>query len=247
MTTAAPTKSQPHIADEKPLAEYRSIAPLAVIAVGLGIASALILTSPLLAPVPVAGIVVAIAALRSIRASAEQLAGRPAAIVGLCLSVFFLGLGLTRHVARQGVLEQKAIQMADVFIRLLQEGKTREAHQFRLAPSVRITAPEAIAEHYEKNAEAASELQSFIGSTGVRNLISRGRDGDVRFDSVSSATRDGKNDMLVLKYSYVPSAERPSDRQTLWVHINRKYDESTKRHEWEVGGISDRPPIGSSE
>jgi hypothetical protein len=31
----------------------------------------------------------------------------------------------------------------------------------------------------------------------------------------------------------------------LWVHINRKYDESTKRHEWELGGIQTTPPMGT--
>jgi len=245
MSTTAPMKPQPHLSDEKPLAEYRSVAPLAVLAVFLGIASAVILTTPLLAPVPVAGIVVGIAALRSIRASGEQLAGRSVAIAGLCLATFFLGFGLSRHLARQTTLEQRALEMTNVFLRLLQEGRTREAHQFRLSPSVRLTAPEAIAEHYSKNAEAASELQSFIGSTGVKSLIARGHDADVQFVGVSSATRDGKTDMLVLKYSYVPSSLKSSERQFFWVHINRKFDESTKRHEWEVGGIQDRPPQGT--
>src|SRR5262245_55533638 len=114
MTTATPTQSQPHLPDEKPLAEYRSVAPLAVLAVGLGIASSLILTTPLLAPLAVAGIVVGIAASRSIRASGDQLAGRSVAVAGLCLATFFLGIGLTRHLARQSVLEQKGREMADV-------------------------------------------------------------------------------------------------------------------------------------
>ena len=58
--------------------------------------------------------------------------------------------------------------MADVFLRLLQDGKTQEAHQFRLSPSLRITAPEAIAEHYEKNVEAAKELQTFVLRPALR-------------------------------------------------------------------------------
>src|SRR5436190_1666991 len=173
----ASTASPPHslLPDEQPLAQYRSIAPLAVVALVLGIASALILTTPLLAPLPVAGIVAAIAALRAIGASGGQLAGRSVAIAGLSLATFFLGFGLSRHLARQAVLEQRAHEMADVFLELLQEGKSKEAHQFRQSPSVRISAPAAIAEHYEKNAEAAKELQGFVASEGVRGLIARGR------------------------------------------------------------------------
>jgi hypothetical protein len=244
MSASTATKSQSLWPDEQPLEQYRSIAPLAIVTVGLGVASALILTTPLLAPLPVAAIVAGIAALRSIQSSGGQLAGRAPAIAGLCLATFFLGFGLSRHLARQSALEQRGREMADVFLRLLQEGKSQEAHQFRLSPSLRITAPEAIAEHYEKNVEAAKELQTFASSTGIKDLIVRGREADVQFVGVSSASRDGQTDMLVLKYSYVPAGEQ-AERQFLWLHINRKYDESTKRHEWEIGGIQNTPPMGS--
>jgi hypothetical protein len=247
MTAPTVSPPQPHLSDEQPVAQYRSIAPLAVVSVGLGIASALILTTPLLAPLPVAGMVVAIAALRSISASGGQLAGRAMAIGGLCLATFFLGFGLSRHLARQAILEQRAHEMADVFLSLLQEGRSKEAHQFRQSPSVRITAPEAIAEHYEKNAEAAKELQGFVTSEGVKELIARGRDVNLQFESVTSATRDGQTDTLLLKYTYQPSTAAAGERKPLWVHINRKWDESTKRHEWEVGGVQTMPPMGAEQ
>jgi len=244
---AITTPSQPaKLNEEQPLVPYRSVAPLAIVAVVLGVASALILTTPLLAPLPVAGIVVGIAALRSIAAARGQLAGRVVAIAGLCLATFFLGFGLSRHLARQSELEKVARGMADVFLKLLVEGKPREAHQFRLTPSSRITAPEAIAEHYDKNTEAAGELKTFVGSGVIRDLIELGQDAAVQFEGVSSATRDGKTDILVLRYSCAPM-QAGGPRQSLWLHINRKYDESTKRHEWEIGGIQNTPPVGSGE
>ncbi len=243
---SAPPLTTPHslLPDEQPVAHYRSIAPLAVVTLVLGFASALVLTTPLLAPIPVAAIVAGIAALRAIRASGGQLAGRVPAIAGLCLAIFFLSLGLSRHVARQSALEQRAREMADVFFRLLQDGHAQEAHQFRLSPVLRITAPGALAEHYEKNVDAAKELQSFVSSTGIKDVISRGRDADLQFDSVATSARDTNSDMLILKYSYLP-AGGSADRQFLWLHINRKYDESTKRHEWEIGGIQTTPPTGT--
>jgi hypothetical protein len=243
---SAPPLTTPHslLPDEQPVAHYRAIAPLAVVTLVLGFASALILTTPLLVPIPVAAIVAGIAALRAIRTSGGQLAGRIPAIAGLCLAMFFLSLGLSRHLARQSALEQRAREMADVFFRLLQEGRTQEAHQFRLSPALRITAPAALVEHYEKNVDAAKELQTFVSSTGIKDLISRGPDADVQFDSVTSSIRDTSSDMLVLKYSYLP-AGNSSGRQFLWLHINRKYDESTKRHEWEIGGIQTTPPTGT--
>jgi hypothetical protein len=244
--STAPSKSPPVLRpDEQPMAPYRSIAPLAIVAAVLGIASALVLTTPLLAPLPVAAIVASIAALRTIAGSRGELAGRVPAIAGLCLATFFLGLGLSRHLSRQSMLEQRAREMADVFMGLLQDGKSREAHQFRQTPSARITSPEAMAEHYEKNKEAAQDLQTFTSSTGIKDLIVRGRQADLKFDSVSSASRDGQSDMLVLKYSYLPAGAAESGRQYLWLHINRKYDESSKRPQWEIGGIQNTPPVGS--
>jgi hypothetical protein len=233
-------------ADEKPVAEYHSIAPLAIGSVGLGIAAALILTTPLLAPIPIGGIVVAVAALLSIRRSSGALIGAPLAIAGLVLSTFFLGWGLAQHLGRQTILEQRAREMADVFLDLLQQGRLREAHQFRQSPALRITAPEALAEHYEKNKEAASELQSFSLSTGVRDLVTHGKAADVRFEAVSSATHDGPTDTLILRYSYAPTSDA-SERKPLWVHITRRYDDGSKRHQWEVGGIQDTLPYGVTE
>jgi hypothetical protein len=242
VSTASPP--QPHLPDEQPVNQYRSVAPLAIVAVGVGLASALILVSPLLAPIPVAGIVAAVAALRSIGASQGQLVGRAPAIVGLSLATFFLALGLARHLSRQSVLEQRARETSDVFIGLLQEGKTKEAHQFRQSASLRITAPEAIAEHYEKNADAAKELQSFVSTSPVRDLIGRGKQADVQFEQIVSATRDSQADTLVLKYSFVPAGGGADLRKPMWVHINRRYDDGTKRHQWDVSGVSDAPPPG---
>jgi len=243
MSVSTVNTPQPLRSDEQPLAGYRTIAPLALVAVGLGIASALILTTPLLAPLPVAGIVVAVMALRAIRLAEGQLAGQGAAIAGLCLATFFLGLGMSQHLARQTVLEQRGREMGDLFVRLLQEGKSKEAHQFRQPPSARITAPEALAEHYEKNPEAAKDLQGFIVTPGVKDLIVRGRESDVRFEETSSTVRDGQSDMLVLKYSYRPAGSE-AQWQGLWVHINRRFDESTKRPQWEVSGVTTTPPPG---
>ena len=66
----------------------------------------------------------------------------------------------------------------------------------------------------------------------------------MQFVGVATAVRDTNSDMLILKYSYVPVGDS-SNRQFLWLHINRKYDESTKRHEWEIGGIQNTPPMGT--
>ena len=59
--------------DELTVAQYRTISWPAVIAVILGLASAVALVSPIFSPVAVAAVVVAILALRQIAASEGQL------------------------------------------------------------------------------------------------------------------------------------------------------------------------------
>ena len=82
-------------------------------------------------------------------------------------------------------------------------------------------------------------------SAVVKDLMRRGKEADVQFENLHSATRDGHSDMLVLKYSYVP--EPNGERQPLWIYINRRYDDGSKRFQWDVGGIQNTPPFGSSE
>ena len=238
--TAPPTiADQPLRPDEKPLAEYRSVSTLAVAAAILGVVSAVILVNPLLAPLPVAALIAALVALRAIANSGGQLVGRIPALVGLCLATFFLGWGFTAHLARQSLLETRAKQAADGWLKLLQDGKVEQAHQFRLSPAARLSSSEALAEHYKSNKEAAEDLQVFKTGSGVRDLMTFGADSEVQFEGLASAVKDGYTDILILKYSYA----RPSgERQPMWVHVSRRHDETTKRPEWEVSGLSTTPP-----
>jgi len=228
--------------DERPLAEYRSVSGMAVAAAGLGIVSAIVLLNPLLAPVPIAALACAIAALYTIANSGGQLVGRIPAVIGLCLATFFLGWGFTAHLARQSFLERRAKEAADGWLDLLQNGKAEQAHQFRQSAASRHSSPEALAQHYKNNPEAAEDLKAFMSSPGVRDLMTFGADADVRFEGLASALHEGFTDMLTLRYSY---ARLAGERQPIWVHLSRRYDETTKRPEWQISGLSTTPPQNS--
>jgi hypothetical protein len=242
VTATSTTTDRPLRPDEKPLAEYRSVSGIAVAAAILGLASPLVLLNPLLAPVPIAAFIAAAVALRTIGASGGQLVGRIPALVGLCLATFFLGWGFTAHLQRQSLLEQRAKEAADGWLELLQNGKAEQAHQFRLSPAARLSSPEALADHYNSNKEAAEDLKSFRSSPGVRDLMTFGVDADVQFEGLASTLRDGFSDIIVLKYSYARPA---GERQPIWVHATRRYDETTKRPQWEIGGLNTTPPQGA--
>jgi hypothetical protein len=239
----SPKSLQP---DEQPLVEYQSVSRAAVVALVLGLASAIILATPLLVPVAVAAVITAAIALRAISLSDGQLAGRWAALTGLCLAMLFLGWGFAQHVSRQSTLVGRARQTADVWIDLVQAGKLKEALQFRQPVASRLTTPEALAEHYEKNAEAAQELKGFTTNQGVKDLSSLGQKANVRYEGLTSAVSEGFSDRLVLRYSYdKPGAS--GVRQPLFMHINRRTNETTKMAEWEIVATDVNPPPGTEK
>jgi len=225
--------------DEQPLAEYRSVSRMAVLAAVLGVVSAVALTTPLLAPVPLAAIVIAAIALRSIAVSNDQLTGRAAATFGLCLATLFLGWSLARHFGRQAEIERQSRLVVDAWFNLVCNGKLREALQFRHPPASRIAAPQALVEHYEKDPEAVRELQQFASQTLVKELLSQGDRADIRFEAMVQADREGFSDRLILRYSY----HKPDgNRQPVWAHLYRRSDETTQGTDWELLTADINPP-----
>jgi hypothetical protein len=228
--------------DEQPLAQYHSVSRMAVVAAGLGLASAVTLASPLLAPLAVAAVITGGLALRAIAASGGQLAGRAIATFGICLASLFLGWGITRDFSRQATLESHARHLAETWLELIHVGKLKEALQFRRPPTSRLSSPEALAEYYEKDAQAVKDLQQFASQPMVKDLLAQGSRADIRYEGIVSATREGFNDRLILKYSYQKPAEQ-GERQPVWIHLSRRVDVSTKNPEWELLTGDTNPPL----
>lgn len=237
-TLASPSHLRP---DEKSLAEYRSVSRMAVAAACLGIASAVVLLTPLLVPVAVAAILIAVLALRAIAASGGQLVGRLPAMAGLSLAVLFLSWGTSRHLSRQAALETAARQVVAGWLRLIQEGQLEQAHQLRQAPERRLSSPEALQESYKKNPDAAKELQGFTSQNGVKALIAAGPSARLEYGGLTSAQHDGFSDQLQLKFTLERSPEQGGPLP-LWINIARRHNDQTRRAHWEPQSIDTNPP-----
>ena len=79
------------------LTSYQAVSKSAVIALLLGLLSAVALAAPTFLFVPVMGIVFGLVALLNLRRYPEELTGKPLAVVGLGLSVVLLTSGLSWH------------------------------------------------------------------------------------------------------------------------------------------------------
>jgi hypothetical protein len=126
MSTSAHRDSLPEHPD-RDLIDYRPISGWAMAALLLGLAAGLALVHPLLLCVPIAGIAVAMIALRRIERSPVKLLGRKAALVGLAFSVIYGVAAPVRLKSRDHWLSTRAERLADEFLDDVRSGKTDEA------------------------------------------------------------------------------------------------------------------------
>lgn len=107
--------------------KYSQLAPLAVIALLLGMASVLALIGPLFFLVPAAAVGVALLALGKIRQSDGALSGAALARVGLALATICLVASLVRGEVRDRMLQEQAGATAERWLQLMTAGDVVDA------------------------------------------------------------------------------------------------------------------------
>ncbi len=160
----------------EPVAEdkYRQLAPIAVIALLLGLASLLALIGPLFFLVPVAAIGIALLALGKIRHSDGALAGAGLARTGMALATVCLVAALVRGEVRDRLLKEQASAAARRWLELMTAGDVRDARALltgdgasTLVPRPEPGAPPTPTEDLERMARERLEqdplVRDFVG------------------------------------------------------------------------------------
>src|SRR5262249_22476827 len=106
--------------------EYRSVDPWAVTAALLGVASVLALVHPMLWLIPPVGFLAALLALGSLKRNPEH-AGRPAALVGLGLSVLFGVTPIAQTISSTLLLSRQSQPIAEEFFGYLRQQSPEKA------------------------------------------------------------------------------------------------------------------------
>lgn len=218
--TAASTLPPTLNSQEQGLAQYRSISKLSLAALGLGLASALVLVSPLLAAVPFLALAVAVLSLRGIRSSGGQVVGRVPAIAGLCLATFFLGWGISARFSRAWTLESNSRQLAEAWLQMIATGDLEQADQLRKPTQNRMRSAESRQEFYRRNPDALADLSKFFAAPVLRDFIAQGEHVKVRFDSVAGTERSALFDRLILRYTF-GDAQDGSEPRSIWITVKR--------------------------
>jgi hypothetical protein len=221
--------------EEEQLVRYRAVNKLAIVAMLLGLASVLTLVHPLLMLVPLAGVVCAIVALRSIRANPDTSTGTSAAVTGLVLSLFFLGWGVGWSATRPARINQQAEQLANDWLELLQRGHFYAAHQLRMSTSVRAPLTGRLDDYYRSQPpELLRNFNDFAKSPVIEALVKAGPKHPPVFHGVAETERDGKAELIRLRYQ-LPA----SDGVPVWSLLVTVRREATDRGaNWQIGDIS---------
>jgi hypothetical protein len=218
--------------------EYRSVSPLAVMALLAGVASAAALAHPLLAVVPLVAIVLAILALRAVAATPRQVAGNGLAVVGLCLATLFLGWGLASHFYHQATIRRQAREFADDWLTILATGDAQRAHQLHVAQEYRLDPQSQMNAVYETNQEAETNLTAFYYNPALKRFRAEGRSVHYRFVEVTLQSRDSLADEVVLKYELLVTP----DPVPFWITVRRTFKNHLRSADWEIYSVNAESP-----
>jgi len=109
------------------LPDYRPVSPLAVAALAAGVASCLVLFTPLAAMLPLVAIALAVVALAEIRRSQGHTVGRWPALGGLALAVGFVAQAFAATLVEGMVAKQRATATAVSWVNAIREERLDDA------------------------------------------------------------------------------------------------------------------------
>jgi hypothetical protein len=222
--------------------EYPRVSRAAVLALLLGLASAAALASPVLWFLPLVGIAVAIAALKSIDRDSGGVLGRRTAVIGLVLSLVFITWAPCRYFVRNELLYRQAREHSAYFLDLILKGKLHEAHQLTLDKRDRQAPNANLNEYYSEQVEMAESFKSFCSQQPLDEIIALGDKGRVRFvgrrDIVVGRMLGQTIDIVTQEFAI--DYEQGGQSQTLpvLIEIARTRFRGTGEAQWSIQGVN---------
>jgi hypothetical protein len=226
--------------DDEVLARYTTVSRSALLAVFLGLASSLMLVSPILVLVPLFAIGAAVVALQQIAGSSGQVTGRWLATIGLCLATLFLGWGFSRQWTRQNKVVGDAQQLVEGWLKLVREGQLQKADQLMRLPRERISSEAALADYYKADKEAGQNLNGLFAAEPLKSFLAMGKGGAYRLIGTSSSHR-GFTDEVIFEYAYGEELGTASEKN-MWVWVSREVDAQSQIAGWRIIRADHLPP-----
>jgi hypothetical protein len=171
-----------------PEQEYRSIEPLAVIALLLGLFSPLAFIGPLLWLVPPLGIAASLLALGRLGRDGSR-SGRSIALFGLGLSIAFGIAPAAQTASAFFLLREQPREVADAYLEFLRTDHPEKALMLRGVPDVREM--DESWSVFQNDPSARHDLERFVHMPLVRTMLALGDKADIRFFSFNGVAING--------------------------------------------------------
>lgn len=241
--TEIETLSPPAVSDgPMPIKEYRALSVWAMVALGLGLLSAVTLVSPLLGFVPLVAMVVGGLALRQIGLDSDRLSGRWMAVVPFILAPLFLGWGFSREFSRRERFFSHAHQFADEWLSILNRNEPYFAHQLRMTARDRLDPHMNFEVAYQRDEKATEAFNMFRESSPIREILAAAPDMKFQFEEFLEHQHTGIVDSVTMQYAM----ESPTTGKTrIWITVQRTFSNYIGRADWNISEISAQKPRGS--
>lgn len=234
------TSDQPHVSslDETALASYQGVSIMAVLALLLGMASALALVHPFLWVVPPVAVVLSILAIRAIDAPDSNLTGRRLAIAGLALALLFGLWAPSRVLTRQWQLYRQARAFADDWLELIRQGELQAAHQLTLPHIERQKPGVSLEKIYSESDEAKNRYQNFFGDKPAKTIAALGDEATYEYAGGNGVARETFSEHVALSYR-VRHAENGREREFPIRVVLDRQEGKEGRFYWLVRAVND--------
>ena len=230
--------SSPPVSSE--LTSYRSINPWAIAALLGGVASPLALVNELLIAVPLAGVFLALLALRNIARDNEVSTGLGFARAGLFLCTLFLAFVPAQITFRIQRMRESALELADETVRLLQAGRGYEVHHLTSRRFAGRDQSRDLAEYYAEDPKLLEVYKRFIEAEPLKRLLDPPREYTFERQSLETSWRDD-GDSFVARYRIVPNDHAQSAFE-VWVVVRRLFDQETRAPVWWLRSVLNQDP-----
>ncbi len=234
---------------------FRSFSRMAGLSIALGLLSSLVLVHPLFLFVPIIATVLAIVALKQIALRPGELTGRPVALCGLILAMFFAGLGPTRAYMAHKLLLDDARRFSDRWVELVREGKLYEAYELHLRPPERQLPGSDFQQYYgilpkviEKprmtpmeyslgRLQPRNAILAFYAEAPLKQMVEAGPDAKIAFEEVTSIDRHRGTDIVALRYVMTYNEDGREETIRFHIEMRRNYNARSGGQWWHTADV----------
>jgi hypothetical protein len=226
------SEQEPHVEN------YHPLCGLAVASLVLGILSPLAVINLYWVAAPLLSVVLALAALRRIRSSGGELSGRRLAVAALAIACFFATWAMSRDVGRRWILARDAREFCDAWLRQMVEGNVLEAYQWALDPGDRVAADVPLEAYYQRNEEAANNLEVYYGVLPFKADDKTSALREFRYLGTENVmTAETGEDLIVLRYELIHDVDGEPKSDVVLITTRRLHLVGSKFVHWKMGDL----------